>query len=159
MRLKNIMEKKEKLFEPIRRGTSSLPPDFTEELKKMEIVFSYPKKIDENKYEIAPGMYCNKIGLNDYFEEWKRALGQKKKYCFDYIREDVMKWAPDVRKNVTKQMLYMLPLRVQFPFISPEQITPAIDYYGDVIDNYGEWSKEREEYIENLYKQLKNGEE
>ena len=32
------------------------------------------------------------------------ALGQKKKYCFDYIREDVMKWAPYVRKNVTKQM-------------------------------------------------------
>lgn len=29
-----------------------------------------------------------------------------KKYCFDYIREDLMKWAPDVRKNVAKQMLY-----------------------------------------------------
>lgn len=27
-----------------------------------------------------------------FFEEWKRTLGQKKKYCFDYIREDVMKW-------------------------------------------------------------------
>ena len=35
----------------------------------------------------------------------ERTLGQKKKYCFDYIREDVMKWAPDVRKNVTKQIL------------------------------------------------------
>ena len=82
-----------------------------------------------------------------------------KKYCFDYIKEDVMKWAPDVRKNVSKQMLYMLPLRVQFPFISPGQITPAIDYYGEVISDYGEWSKQREEYIEELYKQLKNGEE
>lgn len=117
------------------------------------------KKINKNKYEIAPGMYCNKIGLNDFFEEWKRTLGQKKKYCFDYIREDVMKWAPDVRKNVTKQMIYMLPLRVQFPFISPEQITPTIDYYGEVIDNYDEWKRQREEYIEELYKQLKNGEE
>jgi hypothetical protein len=153
------MEKKEKLFKPIRRGTSSLPPDFTEELKEKEIVFSYPKKISENKYEIAPGMYCNKIGLNDFFEEWKRTLGQKKKYCFDYIREDVMKWAPEVRKNVTKQMLYMLPLRVQFPFIMPDRIIPAIDYYGEVIDDYGEWSKEREEYIEQLYKQLKNEEQ
>ena len=153
------MEKKIKLFEPIRRGAPSLPFDFMEKLKKMEIIFSYPKKIDENRYEIAPGMYCNKIGLNDYFEEWKKTLGQKKKYCFDYIKEDVMKWAPDVRKNVTKQMIYMLPLRVQFPFISPEQITPPIDYYGEVIDNYDEWKRQREEYIEELYKQLKNGEE
>ena len=78
-----------------------------------------------------------------------------KKYCFDYIKEDVMKWAPDVRKNVTKQMLYMLPLRVLFPFILPEKITPPIDYYGEVIDDYGVWNKQREEYIDNLYKELK----
>ena len=58
------MEKKKKLFEPIRRGAPSLPFDFTEALKKMEIKFPYPKKINENKYEIAPGMYCNKIGLS-----------------------------------------------------------------------------------------------
>ena len=69
-----------------------------------------------------------------------------------------MKWAPDVRKNVTKQMLYMLPLKVRFPFISPEQITPPNDYYREAISDFNEWSKEREEYIENLYKELKNGE-
>ena len=149
------MEKKKKLFEPIRRGAPSLPFDFTEELKKMEVVFPYPKKIDENKYEIAPGMYCNEIVLKDYFDEFKKTLGMKKKYCFDYIKEDVMKWAPDVRKNVTKQMLYMLPLRVIFPFIMPDRITPPMDYYGEVIDNYGEWSKQREEYIDNLYNELK----
>ena len=154
-----IMKKNKKLYEPIRRGAPSLPFDFTEALKKMEIEFPYPKKIDENKYEIAPGMYCNKNGLNDFFEEQKRTLGQKKKYRFDYIMEDVMKWAPDVRKNVTKQMLLNLPLRVLFPFILPEQITPPIDCYGEVIDNYGEWSKQREEYIEELYKELKSGEE
>lgn len=153
------MEKNKKLYEPIRRGAPSLPFDFTEALKKMEVEYQYPRKVGENKYEIAPGMYCNKIGLNDFFEEWKRALGQKKKYCFDYIREDVMKWAPDVRKNVTKQMLYMLPLGVFFPFIMPDRITPPMDYYGEVIDNYDEWKKQREEYIENLYKELKNGEE
>lgn len=144
------MEKNKKLFEHI---------DFEEELKKMEIEYPYPRKVGENRYEIAPGMYCNEIGLNDFFEEWRRTLGLKKKYRFDYIKEDVMKWAPDVRKNVTKQMLYMLPLRVQFPFISPEQITPPIDYYGEVISDYNEWSKEREEYIENLYEELKNGQE
>lgn len=153
------MEKKKKLFEPIRRGAPSLPFDFTEALKKIEAEYPYPRKVGKNKYEIAPNMYCNENTLNDYFDEFKKTLGIKKKYCFDYIKEDVMKWAPDVRKNVTKQMLYMLPLRVQFPFISPEQITPPIDYYGEVISDYNEWSKEREEYIENLYKELKNGEE
>ena len=149
------MKKNKKLFEPIRRGAPSLPFDFTEALKKMEIEYPYPRKVGENRYEIAPNMYCNKKGLKDYFDEFKRTLGMKKKYCFDYIREDVMKWAPDVRKNITKQMLYMLPLRVQFPFISPEQITPPIDYYGEVIDDYDEWKKEREEYIDNLYNNLK----
>ncbi len=78
-----------------------------------------------------------------------------KKYCFDYIKEDVMKWAPEVRKTMTKQMIYMLPLRVSFPFIMPDRITPAIDYYGEVIHDYGEWSRQREEYIDNLYNELK----
>lgn len=124
-------------------------------LKKMEIEYPYPRKVDENKYEIAPDMYCNKNVLNDFFEEWKRTLGQKKKYCFDYIKEDVMKWAPDVRKTMTKQMIYMLPFRVTLPFIMPDQITPAIDYYGEEIHDYGEWSRQREEYIDNLYNELK----
>lgn len=85
------MEKKEKLFEPIRRGASSLPSDFTEELKEMEIVFPYPKKIGENKYELSPGMYCTKNVVKDYFDELKRTLGmKKKKYRFDNIWHDVM---------------------------------------------------------------------
>jgi hypothetical protein len=84
---------------------------------------------------------------------------EKKKYRFDYIKADVMRWAPEVRKNMTKQMLYNLPFRVLFPFILPEKITPPIDYYGEVISDYDEWKRQREEYIEDLYKQLKNGEE
>ena len=44
------MEKKKKLFEPIRHEAPSLPFDFTKELKEMEIEFPYPKKISENKY-------------------------------------------------------------------------------------------------------------
>ena len=130
------MEKKKKLFEPIRRGAPSLPFDFTEALKKMEVEYSYPKEIEENDFRKTP-------------------IYKIKRYCFDYIKEDVMKWSPDVRKNVTKQMLYMLPLRVIFPFIMPDRITPPMDYYGEVIDNYGEWSKQREEYIDNLYNELK----
>ena len=149
------MKKKKKLFEPIRRGAPSLPFDFTEALKKMEVEYPYPRKVGENRYEIAPNMYCNKNGLKDYFDEFKRTLGQKKKYCFDYIKEDVMKWAPEVRKTMTKQMIYMLPLRVNLPFIMPDRITPAMDYYGEVIDNYDEWHRQREEYIDNLYNELK----
>lgn len=151
------MEKK-KLFEPIGRGASSLPPDFTEELKEKEIVFPYPKKIDENKYEIAPGMYCNKIGLDEFFEEWKRTLGQKKKYRFDNIRFDVMNWSPEVRKTMTKQMIYRLPHGVTY-WSDFEKGIIMRDYFGDVIDNYAEWNRQREEYIENLYKELKNEEE
>lgn len=154
------MEKKIKLFEPIRHRASSLPPVFTKELKEMEIVIPYPKKISENKYEIAPGMYCTKNVLKDYFDEFKRTLGmKKKKYCFDYIREDVMKWGPEVRKTMTKQMIYMLPFRINLPFNMPDRYIPAMDYYGEVISDYDEWKRQREQYIEELYKQLKNGEE
>ena len=149
------MKKKIKLFEPIRRGAPSLPFDFTEALKKMEVEYSYPRKVGKNRYEIAPGMYCNEIGANEFFEEWKRALGQKKKYRFDYIKEDVMNWSPEVRKTMTKQMIYMLPLRVNLPFIMPDRYIPAMDYYGEVIDNYDEWKRQREEYIDNLYNELK----
>ena len=134
------MKKKKKLFEPIRRGAPSLPFDFTEELKKMEITYSYPKQIEENDFR-------------------KTSVYVTKKYRFDYIKEDVMKWAPEVRKAMTKQMIYMLPYRISLPFIMPDRIIPAMDYYGEVIDNYDEWKRQREEYIEELYKQLKNGEE
>ena len=45
----------DKLFRILNDGPN-FPPDFMEDLKKMEIVYSYPKKIDENRYELAPGM-------------------------------------------------------------------------------------------------------
>ena len=83
----------------------------------------------------------------------------KRNTVFDYIKEDVMKWAPEVRKTMTKQMIYMLPLRVTFPYFIPDRYIPAMNYYGEVIDDYDEWHRQREEYIEELYKQLKNGEE
>ena len=54
-------------------------------------------------------MYCNENTLNDYFDEFKKTLGMKKKYRFDNIRHDVMNWSPEVRKTMTKQMIYMLP--------------------------------------------------
>ena len=148
------MEKKKKLFEPIRRGAPSLPFDFTEELKEMEIEYPYPRKVSENKYEIAPGMYCNENTLNDYFDEFKKTLGCKKKYRFDNIRHDVMNWSPEVRKTMTKQMIYMLPDGL---FYWSDLMKGLIikDYFGDVIDDYEDWKKQREEYIDNLYNELK----
>ena len=133
--VKTTKETKRELFEPIRRGAPSLPFDFTEALKKLEAEYSYLKQIEENDFRKTP-------------------VYNTKRYCFDYIKEDVMKWAPEVRKTMTKQMIYMLPLRVNLPFIMPDRYIPAMDYYGEVIDNYDEWKRQREEYIDNLYNEL-----
>lgn len=78
----------------------------------------------------------------------------KKKYRFDNIRHEVMNWSPEVRKTMTKQMIYMIPEGL---FYWSDLIKGLIirDYFGEVIDNYGEWSKQREEYIDNLYNELK----
>ena len=149
------MEKKKKLFEPIRRGAPSLPFDFTEALKKMEIEYPYPRKVGENRYEIAPNMYGNKNILKEYFNEFKRTLGMKKKYCFDYIKENVMGWNPEIKKNLTKEMLYMTPWRVTLPYMMPDLYIPTMDAYGEIIDDINDWYKQREEYIENLYNELK----
>ena len=107
-----------------------------EKLKKMEIEYPCSKQIEEMDFKKTP-------------------VYNTKKYCFDYIKEDVMKWAPEVRKTMTKQMIYMLPLRVNLPFIMPDRYIPAMDYYGEVIDNYDEWKRQREEYIDKLYNELK----
>ena len=86
-------------------------------------------------------------------------LSKKKTYRFDYIMEDVMKWNEETRKNMTKQMLYMLPLCITMPYIMPgEPVVPATDFYGVTIDDYDEWNRQREEYIENLYNELKKKE-
>ena len=66
------MKKNKELFEPIRRGAPSLPFDFTEALKKIEVEYSYPKEIEENDFRKTP-------------------IYKIKRYCFDYIKEDVMK--------------------------------------------------------------------
>ena len=69
-----------------------------------------------------------------------------------------MNWSPEVRKTMTKQMIYMLPDGLFF-WSDFEKGMIITDYFGDVIDDYNEWKKQREEYIDNLYKQLKNGKE
>ena len=118
----------------------------------------YPRKVGENKNEIDSNMYCNENTLNDYFDEFKKTLGMKKKYRFDNIRYDVMNWSPEVRKTMTKQMIYMLPDGL---FYWSDLIKGLIikDYFGEVIDDYQDWKKQREEYIDKLYNELKHRKE
>ena len=71
------MEKNKKLFEPIRRGAPSLPFDFTEELKEMEIVFPYPKKIGENKYKIID----NKKIKGNYNDKGQNSIFCRRRFC------------------------------------------------------------------------------
>ena len=80
-----------------------------------------------------------------------------KKYCFDNIRHTVMNWSPEVRKTMTKQMIYMLPDGL---FYWSDLIKGLIikDYFGEVIDDYQDWKKQREEYIDKLYNELKGNE-
>lgn len=77
-----------------------------------------------------------------------------KKYRFDNIRYDVMNWSPEVRETMTKQMIHMIPYGL---FYWSDLIKGLIirDYFGKIIDDYDEWKKQREEYIDNLYNKLK----
>lgn len=79
----------------------------------------------------------------------------EKKYRFDNIRHTVMNWNPEVRKTMTKQMIYMIPHGL-FYWSDLKKGLIIKDYFGEVIDDYEDWEKQREEYIDNLYNELKN---
>lgn len=122
------MVKKEKQYEPIRRGAPSLPFDFTEALKEINT----KQFLEEHRTELVCG---------------------KKKYRFDDIRHDVMNWSSEVRKNITKQMIYMIPWRVTY-WSDLDSGLIILDNFGERISDIDEWKRQREEYIENLYKEL-----
>lgn len=67
------MNKKKKLFEPIRRGAPSLPCDFTDALKKIEAekeVENIQKLIDECKQKMIEITGIPK----EYYEECKQKM-------------------------------------------------------------------------------------
>ena len=78
-----------------------------------------------------------------------------KKYCFDYIKENVNSWSPDLKKNITKEMIELTPYGL---FLWADIFTgySALDYYGEPINDFEEWKRQRREYIDNLYNELKN---
>ena len=85
-----------------------------------------------------------------------------KKYKFDYIREMVSEWHPNVKVDLNS--LLNTPYNVSLPMIMPEtneegkfQLTyyPAKDYYGEVIEDVNVWLKQREKYCKKLVKEIK----
>ena len=79
-----------------------------------------------------------------------------KQYKFDYIREWVEKWNPNIPKTVER--MEQLPWDVLLPWIGFDEnfkmtITFAKDHYGDEIEDLDEWLRQRDEYIRNLAKE------
>lgn len=72
-----------------------------------------------------------------------------KEYRFDYIREMVEKWNPEIPRTVER--MRFLPWYISLPWIMPgEEFRPAKDHYGEVIEDFEEWFRQREEYCKKL---------
>ena len=81
----------------------------------------------------------------------------EKKYKFEYIKESVDKFADGVPKD--EQTILSLPFDVMPPFILYEDrkmvYKPAYDHYGETIEDFDDWIKQRTEYCRWLAKQYK----
>ena len=71
-----------------------------------------------------------------------------KRYRFDYIREMVEKWNPDIPRTVER--IEMTPWGI---FIWS---FPQTDHYGENIDNFEEWYKQRHDFCVKLAKEYEN---
>ncbi len=67
------MEKKKKIFEPIRRGAPSLPFDFTEALKKIERKIII---IKNNKGEICDYRPYYEVDINEVIENMQKLIDE-----------------------------------------------------------------------------------
>lgn len=67
-----------------------------------------------------------------------------KKYKFDYIREWVEKWNPDVPRTVER--IEMTPWDILFPWFMPGEYLPTKDHYGEIIEDFEEWYKQRHDF-------------
>ena len=80
-------------------------------------------------------------------------MTKKKEYCFDYIKENINRWSPDVKKNITKDMIGLTPYGI---FVWNDITRSLIlDWYGEPIEDFEDWKRQREEYIDKLYNELK----
>jgi hypothetical protein len=79
------------------------------------------------------------------------------KYRFDYIKENVDKWNPSIPRDA-ETIKNTIPFYVLLPWIGLDDdgnmtVTPAKDYYGEVIPDLKEWHRQRDEYCEKLAKE------
>ena len=78
-----------------------------------------------------------------------------KQYKFDYIREMVEKWNPEIPRTV--EQMHHLPWCISLPWIMPgEEYRPAKDKYGEDILDLDEWHKQHDEYIRKLAKEYED---
>jgi hypothetical protein len=78
-----------------------------------------------------------------------------KQYKFDYIREMVEKWNPEIEKTLDR--IEFVPFMLTLPWIMPgEEYRPVTDYYGETVDNFEEWHRQREEYCKKLAKEYED---
>ena len=70
-----------------------------------------------------------------------------KHYRFDYIKEDVDKWNPQIPRDY--YTISFLPFGLLLT-------TPIRDYYGEEVDDAQEWLRQRDEYIKKLVERYKN---
>ena len=76
-------------------------------------------------------------------------------YRFDYIRDEVLTWNPDVlRKCTVEFLLQVLPHTIHPAFISRSSSTPTTDYYGEEIEDMKDYLNQRVEYISALHKEI-----
>lgn len=75
-----------------------------------------------------------------------------KEYRFDYMRERVEQWHPSVLRTFSQ--ISALPYDVLLPWIMPgEEYIPPRDHYWEVIEDFDEWCRQREEYCKKLAKE------
>lgn len=76
-------------------------------------------------------------------------------YRFDYIRDEVLGWNPDVlRKCSVSFLLRTLPHTIHPAIISRSSSTPTTDYYGEEIVDMKDYLNQRAAYISNLHKEI-----
>ena len=79
-----------------------------------------------------------------------------KKYKFEYIKENVLQWKNDLLENITvSDVVNAIPFGVMLPWVMPNEYKPAVDYYGEEIEDIDDYMHQRDEYIKKLVEEIK----
>ena len=72
-----------------------------------------------------------------------------KQYRFDYIKDSVDKLEPNIPRT-----LELIEGLIPFGLLQYQRMT---DPYGDIVENFEDWYKQRHEYCIKLVEEYKNG--